>query len=438
MKPQIPEPERRDRALGVVGTSLATLRVVVRGVHIVRAVRWATAAGLAVSLWAGTALAQADAPRATEARLRVERAAERVASAEAALRDVNARQSELEADILTLKREGATGGRLEDRLRASVRAEGELELRLQALEDARDALREVAQREVAAIDAELRRRADGLREGPAADRRRAASEIRALLEARAAILTIERSAEPEPADAPDELAQAVPTIDPLDGPEELREKADFAEDARDKLRGKRLELAKLVDQRRRTRAIARAARDFAVDVSLFDEEVRSAVGASRPSEIASRDTPQVGSGGGVSEDSAGGSDRSPGDFTDVGNGVGAESPGPDLGPDFSLDPPPSTGGPDSPTPDPGPSPSAPDPTPGTPGADPAAGGLAARGVDPVVLLSLKVDQLAGDDIDVAALERLLRDYERLEALYSARARAMRAKARRLDEAPPDE
>jgi len=71
-------------------------------------------------------------------RREVGESADRVRSAEDALRAVDARQQALEREILELKREGENRGRLTELLRASVQAEAALEARLAKLDDARD------------------------------------------------------------------------------------------------------------------------------------------------------------------------------------------------------------------------------------------------------------------------------------------------------------
>jgi hypothetical protein len=375
---------------------------------------------------------------ARAARAEVEAASAALASAEAELRRIDGRQAALEAEILALKRRGDRSERLAARLRASIAAERALEAALAALDEARAELEQTARRQVRVLDAELRRRARGLKQGTDRDRRAAAAIIRSLLESRAWILEAARRAEPPAAEVARDGGLGLPMVEPLDGPRELREKADFAEDARDKLRAKRARLMKLVESRRRTRAIARAARDFAVDVSLFDEELRSA--AAPGDAVAQRDERAGGSGSGGTPASGAGADA-PDDLATDGSGGDIEMPNPGMPPNFGSgeagEPRQSGGGEggglDGPT-TPGGSQSPPIPA----GPSESAGDVSARSVDPVVLLSLKVDDLAAEGVGVEDLEQLLAEYERVEALFSARARAMRARARRLDEAPPDE
>lgn len=415
---------------------LATRRVVTRTVAILGLL--GALAGALGPARARGAPASTDAPeRVATARAEVGRAAEALESAEDELGRVDRRQAALEAEILALKQRGERSDRLESRLRSSIDAEQALERALAAVDAAREDLARAAGRQVRALDAELRRRAEGLKSGSDAERRVTAAAIRALLETRAWVLETARRAEPPAAELDRDGAAGLPRVEPLDGPEELREKADFADDARDKLRAKRAQLAKLVESRRRTRAIARAARDFAVDVSLFDEELRSAAStgratATRNESGGSAETP----GAGAEAPGAG----APGDLATDGGG-GDDMQAPDLPPNFgsgSAETPGrgSGGGVDDGlggrNPGGAESPAVPSPSAGGPGD------VSARSVDPVVLLSLKVDDLAAEGVGVEDLERLLDQYERAEALFSARARAMRARARRLDEAPPDE
>jgi len=363
-------------------------------------------------------------------RREVGESADRVRSAEDALRAVDARQQALEREILELKREGENRGRLTELLRASVQAEAALEARLAKLDDARDRLRRRVRAAVRRIDTALRERARGLRTGARADRRAAAEAIRALLAVRTWALEVEQRLDPPVSVGSGAHRLAVPTIEPLDGPDELREKADFAEDARDKLQKKGERLRKLVARRRQTRDIARAARDFAVDVSLFDEEVRSAVVARGGASVA--DEGSAGRGGG-SGPGVGGEPIELGD--QPGTGDAADSPGRMPNVDGGAADPTFGGGGGGRS----------DGPPAAGGGGPSPGGgassgpsLSAGNMPPVVLLSLEVDQLAAEDVDVESLEALVQAYQRLETLFSARARAMRARARRLDEAPPDE
>lgn len=387
--------------------------------------RWGLIAGAVGIVTASTPAGAAPGEElAVESQGAVEAAAAQVRAAEAQVQSVDARQSALEREILELKREGDRRGRLTDLLRDSLAAEAEVEAELEALDRARDRFTATVRSTVARLDRALRSLADGLERGSKADRRARARRIRTLLETRRWVLETEKRLKPPPSALPAATDLAVLKVDPLDGPEELREKADFAEDARDKLRAKSAELARLVERRRRTRAIARAARDFAVDVSLFDEELMAVVvqGSGASTDEASRSPTggeQVGDrfDGNLGSGSAGGPEN-PG-------APGSETDG--IPPEFQI---PDSGGPSTPA-DPGPS-------PGTGGEGGSPVDLSTRNMDPLVLLNLEVDHLSVESVEVEQLEALLQKVERLEALFSARARAMRARARRMDEAPPDE
>ncbi len=368
---------------------------------------WTRSAGHVLALFALTATAEAapEPVRASEeGRVRVETAARAARSAEDAVQATESQQAELAAAILERKAKGGPNdGRLERLLLRSVEAERALEDLLDRLDARRRNLQAVAKTELTAVDDRLRAAAAALEAAPPDRRRAVALQIRDMLAIREAILELRRTSE-----AP--VAFALPaeafdlTADPLDGPEELRDKADFAEDARDKLRKKRKELARLIKDQRRTQRLTRAARDLAVDERLFDEDSRS--GSSSPAR------------GGSTDRSGAGGDES-GVPTSPGNNPNVDGPRLGADGDFVIEGPgrlPDTGGGSPPAED--------------GGSQNSAGGPAA--LDPLLALQLEVGQLAEAGVDLASLEAMLDQVARVEAVLSARARTMRAKARRLE------
>lgn len=137
--------------------------------------------------------------------------------------------------------------------------------------EAEDGLRRALDVRLAATEEETRALAPLLRIGALENRKSAAARLLAIRDERRALLA-ERAALAPSADA--RWGRTKVGVDPLDGPEELREKADFLADAEDKLRGKRVQLLAALDARVRRSRLDRAADRFARGNRLFDEETR--------------------------------------------------------------------------------------------------------------------------------------------------------------------
>ncbi|MBI4821816.1 MAG: hypothetical protein HY791_36490 [Deltaproteobacteria bacterium] len=387
--------------------------------------------GVATSAWAGT-------PEIDEATRHVDVAAAALTSVErdraAAERDVEAFARRIKS--LRAKPDASARRELEQQLAASVAAETRVQS-LARLE--RDRRAETSARITLAIkliDAQLVKDRPLLKSSDRTERVRIAQAMKGLIDLRAGLRKkLSSNASSATTSAPEV------EIDPLDGPEELREKADVAEDQRDRIAKKRGALFALIAEVRQEREVARAAGNFQRDVELFGEpfpEQRARTGAVK-AEAASR-----------TNDRAQTTDKSsPGAAREV---VVAQPPpadgrataGPDpqaplagtpLAGNFGTETDDATqGAPPPPAPvrvaQEGGAARAPAAPPSFSGVEaPSAG--AAR-LDSASLLRLRVEDLDGSRTDLAALERLEQDLAKLEAQLSAKARKIRDRAVRLE------
>lgn len=221
-----------------------------------------------------------------------------------------------------------------------------------------------------------------------------------------------------PAAKPQQWSKYEVKIDPLDGPKELKEKADFVEDTRDRFSKKRELLAKLIRDAREEQSLSHAAKDFQTDTRLFDEESRRdrVVKQNARSEL-STDVPAVATG------PAGGGDRSnespaeallpPPQSPDPHNGFDANPTTDDkLGSETPIL---AGGG------DPG------GQTPG--GGDP--GVQITKQLDVNALLNLRVEALESGNADLATLEALAADLAKLDGFLGSQAAELRKRADQL-------
>lgn len=377
-----------------------------------------------VASWLERCRARVDAVRAVEGRL-------------SALFD---EQRELR-DAITARKASRDGGgpELQALLESSLRLEAQLESGLDTRETLRARTAADCDRGIAEARSALRRLQPGLRTGPMTERRQVARRMQALRDQLFELQELRRVLAPPRDDVGLSWSDLPLEADPLDGPEDLVEKADFVEDARDRLRERRRMLAALYTQSRQAKALRRAARDFVTDIQIFDESARS---------------PQTGGGASVTADSGSGSGSGSGQESEGpggnggGDGSGAGIPGIDDGFTGSGDGDPApvgqdggrgSGGfedvdggggggsiPPSFIADPGRAP-APD-GPSAPEVD--AGGLVS-GASPSFLLNLRVEELEDQNLDLETLEKLLADMARLDDVLGARAVEMRMKAKEL-------
>lgn len=304
------------------------------------------------------------------------------------LRATEATQSELEDRIATLKRRDnedvhAMSPELERLLVRSVAAEDRLASLRARASAARRELSDALRARIRAIDQAIQAQVPRLKSGPLDGRQTAARAIRTLsrqrdrLRARLGDLSATGSS-PRRAWSRYEVA-----IEPLDGPRELHEKADFVEDTRDKLTKKRRALRALIREARQQREVAKAARDFARDIGLFDEESRSTRVGRRGAAGALSEVPE----------SAGGGTPPSG------------QPPPRMDP-----PPPPRSGNGAPAP------------------------VVPREISPDVLINLRVENLADDPrVDLNTLRRLERELSELDVFLRKRVRTIRRRAEELEE-----
>ena len=195
-------------------------------------------------------------------------------------------------------------------------------------------------------------------------------------------------------------------IDPLDGPIDLREKADFVDDTRDKLLRKRAELERRVREAREERELARAAQSFRTEVSMFDEQTRSGRVTRRPAGNESFALADVAPQAGGAPSRGNTAPAAPSE------NLGAAAT--NRGAEDSALPGVTTAAPAT-----IPSPS-------------AVGAPVLRQIDASALLNLNLATLPAD-ADPAELERMLGDLGALERYLTARAEVLRARAGRLED-----
>lgn len=374
-----------------------------------------------VPAWAGPPAPAASAPAAAPVRLspmlEATRATQRRAldawtAADQALATAQDQADELAHRIAALKRlrdqapaRFTRGAELERLLEASLGAE-------RAVADgrrARDARAADVRREtdaaLRALDQAIVTERPRLSAAEAPARVAAAQQLRALVEARQDVKQRATVLSRGVAEQRKAWAAYDVKIDPLDGPIDLREKADFVEDTRDKLVKKRAELERRVREAREERELARAAQSFRTEVSMFDEQTRSGRVTRRPA-------------GGESLALADAAPQAGGPPT---RGTAPAAPAENLGAATSDNK--------------GAEASA---LPGVAGAQtaptsPAAvGAPVLRQIDASALLNLNLAALPAD-ADPAELERMLGDLGALERYLAARAELLRARAVRLED-----
>lgn len=347
-------------------------------------------------------------------------------SARQRLEHIDQRVERLEAERLELAaqvdraRAIPDEARVKRALEAGARLVTELEAADTARREARRAFASAAEREISRLDAEMRALVPALGGGPIEERRAAAFAIRDLRDRRRALHT-----ELSTLDATERGRWGEPTVgvNPLDGPEELAEKADFLADARDKLLAKQAALQRLLEDARVGARVRRSARSLALEASLFDEDARLGRVTRGSPEATLAGTTQEGPAEGASV----GTDGSRTDATEASaapaQGVGALDPSDGLASGGAL----NTDGSafagsdavddaiDTPT-----------PAPSAPALD-----IPTAQRDLGALLELDPAVIEGGSADPEALEALVRRLERVERALSKDIAALRARARGL-------
>ncbi len=363
------------------------------------------------------AAALAEIPAAiSQAQKKVTVSLSRFDSAKLSLEKTRDDAEALEHRIAALKRlrsRGAGDAELASLLRESVASDASLRESTKELE-ARDAeVRRAVVEAFAAIDARIKELKPRLYQGELETRRSIARNIEELLALRkelGRVIPRLRAA----SNTPEQWQRYQVKIDPLDGPQELGEKADFVEDTRDRFQKKLEQLRVLIKDAREEQDLSHAASAFQTDTRIFDEEDRSGGRVSKRSGttetldksgnvplgedvIPSPQAPNEPTNGFEADPSIGAIDN-PGDRASGGNPslVGPAQPQPGVL-SGSVDPTQST-----------------------------------KQIDPNVLLNLRVEALAGGAADLATLEAWARDLERLDTFLRARATELRKRGRQLE------
>ena len=178
------------------------------------------------------------------------------------------------AALKRVRRTDVANRTLENLLQQSVRAANELERLVQQQSARAQACKESIAQGIQSIDMRISKQKAGLKSSSRIKRKQTAKRLRKLLQSRKKLRRIQDQLRVGKV-TPKSWKQYEVKIDPLDGPQELREKVEFIEDTRDKLMKKRKRILVLIKERKQVLALARAANQFATDVSAFDESARS-------------------------------------------------------------------------------------------------------------------------------------------------------------------
>jgi hypothetical protein len=384
--------------------------------------------------------------------------------------ETRARYGVLEQRINLLKKESqkntfAGSAELDKLLKESVAADQALRAQDRAVDERAREVKTSVQTAIAALDDTLTALRPQIREGTTESRHKAADAMRALMSLRNELKQVAARVD-ETASIPREWTRYQKDVEiaPLDGPSELAEKADLAEDQSEKLKKKHEELVRLIQEAKEAQAIARSGAEFRTDVRHFEEETRtgrvtrqqdksSGGNASLGAFDSNKNAPAA-----QPAQSAGAPTTSPGvatGGTSDNRGAGGATPPPNQTPAPTTPSPPpqapsgpranGTGG--SPadgevggsgtTPQTSVTPNASDrATPnGTSmlGTAPSASKAfdaspVAKPIDPNVLLNLKVDSLDAGSVDLKTLEAYAKDLEKLDRFLAGRAVELRRKA----------
>lgn len=326
---------------------------------------------------------------------------------------------ELAHRIAALKRLGkkrtlANTRALESLLLASVEAQAKLEesskkerqLKLQSERAVREAIK--------LVDAEVMRQKPDLRSRSQETRASVARSLKTLIQIRDELkLRLAELAETDKDSHGSGQASHEVAIDALDGPEELREKADFLDDARDRYQKKQSELLALLKDAKQDREIAKAAASFQTSAAHFDEDARMQ---------------RVRRQGGNELLAAAPNARANNDASDAREGNGVFSPAPGANDSFAGD------GDSIPSPT---APTQPPPT-GISGSSASDRNLQWFGQTPKqqdvhALLRLRLEAAARGELDVATLEKTIQELAELNARLEKQAEAIRGRAKRLEE-----
>ena len=225
-----------------------------------------TAAFLVIVAALPTASAQDDAD--------IYAARQYLASVEAEVGALAKAEAILAASIDALKQQDADHPELQALLVRSVAMEQQLNSADARRERARQSLAKVLRAAIGVLDETMRTLSPRLKTGPPEERRQAAYTLQHLQVRRRRWRRQLAKLDPHPREAARWGRYRV-ALNPLDGPPELREKADFLDDAADKLAELGDQLAELVRSADQARRVRRTASRFAREANGFDEQARS-------------------------------------------------------------------------------------------------------------------------------------------------------------------
>lgn len=379
--------------------------------------RFFSAAGLLGAVMFATPAKASEFPQIDQAVQKVEVAIEAWRAADQKLAQMRADQEELAHRIAALKRlreeqRFSQNATLERLLQESVAADEQLTAQAR-LRDARSV--EIDRRIVAAdrlINEQYKLLRPGLTSGTDQQKAATARKMKSLQKMQSDVRAMKSRLGGENG-APKEWKKYEVPIDPLDGPGDLREKADFLEDTRDKLRKKIEAAQRRLAETREQNEIARAAQNFSKDVSLFDERSRSSRvprgannrGAAEVAVLSGDDKNADGAPNGATNPTAPPPTEPSQGFTDTREATSEDR---------------NTAG-------------APGPTPLAPSVGVGiSGGQLPKQLDPQTLLNLNVKDLEANG-DVGSLETLLSSLKELDKYLEGRASSIRQRAQRLEQ-----
>lgn len=372
----------------------------------------------APSTYANPALLQAEA-RVARAVLDWDAARDRLSQA--------AEEQRRLANAIAIEKKRGGGRELERLLQASLHSEGEVAAKSREHTElghvARRALDEAFRR--AAI--EFRAVKPLLSSKNVADRERARSTLTLIQKMRGHLKEHQLSLAERHDSTPKDWEKYDQKPGANDGPEELRAKADFVADHRDKFKKKRLELLKLIDEARQERELARLAANFQQDAFLYDENARSgrvargsrdlaAAGVANETTRSDNDSAAREPGAAPLANPPAADNQDPSAFLGNAEGRGTEPPkNEDVGAS------------------PGPSPAA---TRSSAAGSPSLGSSVPlpREFNPTALLNLEISRIDAASVSLEQLISTLKNLEKLDDLLARREAELSTKATQLEQA----
>jgi hypothetical protein len=368
-------------------------------------------------------------PELLQAEARVASAILDLEAARARLADATEEQRRLAERIAASKTKG--GGReLERLLQASLESERQVAARSREASERSNMVRRAIDEAFRKAASEFRVVKPELRSKDAARRERAQQSVALIQKMRARLkdhqLAVTQPHESTPKDW--ERYDQKPSKN--DGPEELRAKADFVADHRDKFKKKRQELLKLIEEARQERELSRIAANFQQDAFLYDENARSGrVARGTTNELAAAGNNDTNRGyeaappvaGGVAQQNPPPANPSPPLAADSDPNGAFNSPTEGRGTDIPKEDSATGGQPNVPTP---------------PAATPSLGASVPlpREFNPTALLNLEIDRIDAASVSLEQLLSTLKNLEKLDELLARREAELTTKATQLEQA----